>query len=81
MGPLEKHKKFEEDAVVQAYVAILRELIALPGIFAQGTGLKETASYLKEVLQKAGAQVILDESYAAPFCWLLLLVQRQMPRP
>lgn len=67
MGPLEKHKKFEEDAVVQAYVAILRELVALPGIFAQGTSLKETATYLKEVLQKAGAQVILDESYAAPF--------------
>ena len=67
MGLFEKQKKIEEDALVQAYVAILRELIALPSVFAQGTGLTETASYLKEVLQKAGAQVILDESYAAPF--------------
>ena len=67
MGLFEKQKKIEEDALVQAYVAILRELIALPSVFAQGTGLTETATYLKEVLQKAGAQVILDESYAAPF--------------
>ena len=67
MGLLDKQKKFEEDTVIQDYVTILRELVARPSIFAQGKGLKETASYLKGVLQKAGAQVILDESYAAPF--------------
>ena len=67
MGLLDKQKKFEEDTVIQDYVTVLRELVARPSIFAQGTGLKETASYLKEVLQKAGAQVTLDESYAAPF--------------
>lgn len=67
MGPLDKQKKFEGDVVIQDYVTVLRELVARPSIFAQGTGLKETASYLKEVLQKAGAQVILDESYTAPF--------------
>ena len=76
MGLFETQKKIEEDALVQAYVAILRELIALPSIFAQQTGLTETATYLKEVLQKAGAQVILDESYAAPFLLATFASQR-----
>ena len=57
----------EQDGIVGHYLSVLKELIAKRSIFAQQTGLTETASYLKEVLQNAGAQVILDESYTAPF--------------
>ena len=57
----------EQDGIVGHYLSVLKELIAKRSIFAQQTGLSETASYLKEVFQAAGAQVILDESYAAPF--------------
>ena len=57
----------EQDGIVGHYLSVLKELIAKRSIFAQQTGLSETASYLKEVFQAAGAQVILDKSYAAPF--------------
>ena len=63
----EQIKRFEEDMVVQDYIAVLRALIAKKSIFAQQVGLQEVAAYLKEIFTKAGAEVELDESYTAPF--------------
>lgn len=42
-------------------------MIASRSIFAQGIGLEETAAYLKELFAQAGAEVIVDKTYAAPF--------------
>lgn len=57
----------EQDKIIEHYVSILRELVAKRSIFAQQIGLSETAHYLKEVFQAAGAQVVLDDEFTAPF--------------
>lgn len=53
--------------LIQDYLIVLAELISRKSIFAQGIGLAETAAYLKEVFEEAGAEVLVDDSYAAPF--------------
>ncbi|AGM99375.1 M20/M25/M40 family metallo-hydrolase [Streptococcus iniae] len=55
------------NSIVQSNLRKLQELIAQPSIFAQDIGLKEAATYLKSIFEAAGAQVILDETYKAPF--------------
>lgn len=62
-----KIQQFEEDTVVQAYLEKLRVLISKKSIFAQQIGLADVATYLKEMFEEAGAEVVLDDSYAAPF--------------
>lgn len=59
------------------YLDVLKQLVAHRSIFAQGIGLHETALYLKEIFEEAGAQVLLDDSYAAPF----ILAQFKSSRP
>ena len=63
--------------LTQAYLDVLAELVSRKSIFAQGIGLAETAAYLKEVFEEAGAKVILDDTYAAPF----LLAEFRSPKP
>lgn len=60
-------QKFLSDTIVQDDINILRDLIAIKSIFAQKVGLNDLASYLGEVFRKAGAEVIIDDSYSAPF--------------
>ena len=63
----EQIKKFENDEVVQHYFEVLRTLISKKSIFAQQIGLKEVATYLGEIFTAAGAKVMIDDSYTAPF--------------
>ena len=63
----EQIKKFENDEVAQHYFEVLRTLISKKSIFAQQIGLKEVATYLGEIFTAAGAKVIIDDSYTAPF--------------
>lgn len=63
----EQIKKFENDEVAQHYFEVLRTLISKKSIFAQQFGLKEVATYLGEIFTAAGAKVIIDDSYTAPF--------------
>ncbi|HGA0314259.1 TPA: M20/M25/M40 family metallo-hydrolase [Streptococcus agalactiae] len=60
-------QKFLSDTIVQDDINILRDLIAIKSIFAQKVGLNDLSSYLGEVFRKAGAEVIIDDSYSAPF--------------
>ena len=60
-------KKFNEDELTQYYFEILRELVSKKSIFAQQVGLVETSSYLGKIFENAGADVTVDDSYAAPF--------------
>ncbi|MBF0775936.1 peptidase M20 [Streptococcus azizii] len=64
---VEQIKKFEEDTITQAYFEKLKVLISKKSIFAQQIGLLDVAIYLKDMFEEAGAEVILDDSYAAPF--------------
>ncbi|HEL1717433.1 TPA: M20/M25/M40 family metallo-hydrolase [Streptococcus suis] len=62
-----KIQAFENDAIIQHYFEKLKVLISKKSIFAQQIGLLDVATYLKEMFEEAGADVILDDSYAAPF--------------
>ncbi|WP_105100696.1 M20/M25/M40 family metallo-hydrolase [Streptococcus suis] len=62
-----KVQLFENDAIIQNYFEKLKVLISKKSIFAQQIGLLDVATYLKEIFEEAGAEVILDDSYAAPF--------------
>ncbi|MCQ8260229.1 M20/M25/M40 family metallo-hydrolase [Streptococcus suis] len=62
-----KIQAFENDAIIQHYFEKLKVLISKKSIFAQQIGLLDVATYLKEMFEEAGAEVILDDSYAAPF--------------
>ena len=63
----EQIKKFENDEVAQHYFEVMRTLISKKSIFAQQIGLKEVATYLGEIFTAAGAKVMIDDSYTAPF--------------
>lgn len=63
----EQIKKFENDEVTQHYFEVLRTLISKKSIFAQQIGLEEVATYLGEIFTAAGAKVMIDDSYTAPF--------------
>ena len=73
----EQIKKFENDEVAQHYFEVLRTLISKKSIFAQQIGLKEVATYLGEIFTAAGAKVMIDDSYTAPF--VLAEVQSDNP--
>ncbi|MGT2711852.1 M20/M25/M40 family metallo-hydrolase [Streptococcus oriscaviae] len=73
----EQIRKFEADALAQAYMEKFRVLISKKSIFAQQVGLLEVASYLKEIFEEAGAQITLDTSFAAPF----VMAKFASPRP
>lgn len=62
-----KIQAFENDAIIQHYFEKLKVLISKKSIFAQQIGLLDVATYLKEMFEEAGTEVILDDSYAAPF--------------
>ena len=62
-----KVQAFENDAIIQKYFEKLKVLISKKSIFAQQIGLLDVATYLKEMFEEAGADVVLDDSYAAPF--------------
>lgn len=64
---LEKIAVFETDELIQAYFEELKVLIRKKSIFAQQIGLLEVATYLKELFERVGADVVLDDSFAAPF--------------
>ncbi len=73
----EQLKNCWEHPITKDYLVVLRQLIAHRSIFAQQLGLEETAQFLKEIFSAAGAQVIVDQSYAAPF----VLATFKSPRP
>lgn len=73
----EQLKDCWEHPITKDYLVVLRQLIAHRSIFAQQLGLEETAQFLKEIFSAAGAQVIVDQSYAAPF----VLATFKSPRP
>lgn len=60
-------EKFDADKIAQEYFEVLRDLIATKGIYAQQVGLSDVATKLADIFRKAGAAVIRDDSYAAPF--------------
>lgn len=60
-------EKFWQDVTAQYYFEILKNLISKKSIFAQRVGLEEVASYLAEIFEHSGAEVIVDDSYTAPF--------------
>lgn len=60
-------EKFYQDNIAQHYFEVLKDLIATRGIYAQNVGLLQVAEKLVKVFKEAGADVILDDSYAAPF--------------
>lgn len=62
-----KSDSFLCDEIVQNYLEKLKVLISKKSIFAQQIGLLDVATYLKEIFEEAGAKVVLDDSYAAPF--------------
>lgn len=62
-----KVQAFENDAIIQHYFEKLKVLISKKSIFAQQIGLLDVATYLKDMFEEAGAEVVLDDSYAAPF--------------
>ncbi|HFI0466472.1 TPA: M20/M25/M40 family metallo-hydrolase [Streptococcus suis] len=62
-----KVQAFENDAIIQTYFEKLKVLISKKSIFAQQIGLLDVATYLKDMFEEAGAEVVLDDSYAAPF--------------
>lgn len=62
-----KIQAFEQDAIIQTYFEKLKVLISKKSIFAQQIGLLDVATYLKEMFEEAGAEVVLDDSFAAPF--------------
>ncbi|HFI0343147.1 TPA: M20/M25/M40 family metallo-hydrolase [Streptococcus suis] len=62
-----KIQAFEQDLIIQHFFEKLKVLISKKSIFAQQIGLLDVATYLKEMFEEAGAEVILDDSYAAPF--------------
>lgn len=59
--------KFKKDEVAQHYFEVLRTLISKKSIFAQQVGLTEVVTYLGEIFTNAGAEVTIDDRYAAPF--------------
>lgn len=62
-----KVRAFENDAIIQSYFEKLKVLISKKSIFAQQIGLLDVATYLKDMFEEAGAEVVLDDSFAAPF--------------
>ncbi|MBM7312339.1 M20/M25/M40 family metallo-hydrolase [Streptococcus suis] len=62
-----KVQAFENDVIIQNYFEKLKVLISKKSIFAQQIGLLDVATYLKDMFEEAGAEVVLDDSYAAPF--------------
>lgn len=74
---LDKIQEFESDAVIQHYFEVLKVLISKKSIFAQQIGLLEVATFLKELFEAEGAEVLLDDSYAAPF----LMAKFKSPLP
>lgn len=63
----EQVAKFKKDGVAQHYFEVLRTLIAKKSIFAQQVGLTEVVTYLGEIFSNAGAEVTIDDAFAAPF--------------
>ncbi|MGT2926069.1 M20/M25/M40 family metallo-hydrolase [Streptococcus cuniculipharyngis] len=63
----EEIRQFWEDSTIQTYFEVLRQLIAKKSIYAQGVGLLEVAQFLAGIFEQAGARVVLDDSYPAPF--------------
>jgi succinyl-diaminopimelate desuccinylase len=52
---------------------VLADLVAFPSVSARRQGQVETAQYLKNVFADAGAQVIYDDSFSAPFVFAKFL--------
>lgn len=63
----EQIAKFKADEIAQHYFEVLRTLISKKSIYAQQIGLDDVASYLGEIFSSVGAEVTIDESFAAPF--------------
>ncbi|HFU4203241.1 TPA: M20/M25/M40 family metallo-hydrolase [Streptococcus suis] len=63
----EQIKKFWQDQIVQEDIDHLRFFISKKSIFAQQIGLEEAADFLRTLFEEAGAEVLVDKSYAAPF--------------
>lgn len=63
----EKIAAFWDDPIIQEDVATLKGLLQKKSIFAQQIGLTDVALTIKEVFEVAGADVLVDDSYAAPF--------------
>ena len=74
----EQLRKFRNDEVAQHYFEVLRTLISKKSIFAQNIGLYDVAAYLGEIFSRVGAEVTVDETYAAPLSWRNSRVQTQM---
>lgn len=60
-------KAFKQDEIAQHYFEVLRTLIGKKSIFAQQVGLQDVSSYLGEIFDNSGAEVLVDSSHTAPF--------------
>lgn len=70
-------EKLEADQIAQQYLDVLRDWIATKGIYAQQVGLENVADKLVKVFTAAGAEVVRDDSYAAPFVMATFRSSRQ----
>ncbi|MFC3928199.1 M20/M25/M40 family metallo-hydrolase [Streptococcus caprae] len=73
----EQYQKYKTDRYIQAGIQQLSQLIAAKSIFAQQIGLAEMAQQLKGIFEAAGATVIVDERYRAPF----VIAEFSSPKP
>lgn len=70
-------QKLWHDSTINNYFEELRTIIGMKSIFAQQVGLETMADHLAQLFEKAGAEVIVDKSYKAPF----VLAQFKSPKP
>ncbi|MFN3621750.1 MAG: M20/M25/M40 family metallo-hydrolase, partial [Nitrososphaerales archaeon] len=54
------------DTHVDEFIEGLKELLAKPSISTQGIGLRETAEYLKNIMEHIGIKTTLVETAGAP---------------
>lgn len=73
-----KVQAFENDAIIQTYFEKLKVLISKKSIFAQQIGLLDVATYLKDMFEEAGAEVVWMIVMQHPLSWLGLRLRFQM---
>lgn len=69
-------EKFYGDSLAQKYFEDLKDLVAIKSVYAQNIGLQEAAQKLVKLFEEAGARVIFDDTYTAPFVMAIFSSQK-----
>ncbi len=67
------------DTHVDEFIEGLKELLAKPSISTQGIGLRETAEYLKNVMERIGIKTTIVETSGAPVVFGEITVDTSRP--